>query len=141
MAAPVEALQPDPGRIVSYSPGSGEAVGSVEIASAAAVEAAVDRARAALQDWAARGVRGRAEILRRVQERLWDRAEEVVQLMARECGKPRFEVQSMEIGNHVVMLDYFVRHAERILAPHPIHIHGFVNRASYLHYEPLAWWA
>src|SRR6185436_10885944 len=34
-------------------------------------------------------------------------------------------------------LDYFVRHAERILAPRPIHIHGFLNRASYLHYEPL----
>lgn len=137
MAAPMEALQPDPGRIVSYSPGSGEPVGSVEIASAAAVEAAVDRARAAQEAWAARGVRARAAILRRVQERLWDRAEEIIRLMARECGKPRFEVQSTEIGNHVVMLDYFVRHAERILAPRPIHIHGFVNRASYLHYEPL----
>jgi acyl-CoA reductase-like NAD-dependent aldehyde dehydrogenase len=133
----MEAVQSERARIVSYSPGSGEPVGSVEVADPAAVEAAVDRARAAQQDWAASGVRARAEILRRVQERVWDRAEEIIRLMGRECGKPRFEVQSMEIGNHVVMLDYFVRHAERILAPHPIHIHGFVNRASYLHYEPL----
>jgi acyl-CoA reductase-like NAD-dependent aldehyde dehydrogenase len=72
-----------------------------------------------------------------VQERLWDRAEEVIELMRASAASRASKVQSMEIGNHVVLLDYFVRHAERILAPRPIHIHGFVNRASYLHYEPL----
>jgi succinate-semialdehyde dehydrogenase/glutarate-semialdehyde dehydrogenase len=133
----MHAVDPDARKLVSYSPGTGEPIGSVEIADAAAVAAAVDRARAAQGAWAARGVRERARILRRVQERVWDRGEELVRLMALECGKPRFEVVSLEIGNHVVMLDYFTRHAERILAPRPIHIHGFLDRASYLHYEPL----
>ncbi len=137
MATPAEAVQHDPTRIVSYSPGSGEPLGSVEIADASAVAAAVDRARAARGAWGALGVGRRAAVLRRVQERVWDRAEDIVRLLARECGKPRFEVEAMEIGNHVVMLDYFVRHGERILAPRPIHIHGFLNRASYVHYEPL----
>jgi acyl-CoA reductase-like NAD-dependent aldehyde dehydrogenase len=124
-------------RLVSFAPATGEPIDAVDIADEGAVAHAVARARGAQKAWAARGVRERARILRRVQERVWDRSEEIIGLLALECGKPRFEVQSMEIGNHTIMLDYFTRHAERILAPRPIHIHGFFNRSSYLHYEPL----
>src|SRR5262245_10428757 len=109
-----EALQSDPQRIVSYSPGTGAAIDSVEVADAAAVAQAVERARAAQKAWAARGVAERAKVLRKVQERVWDRGEEIIGLMGLECGKTRFEVTAMEIGNHVIMLDYFIRHAERI---------------------------
>ena len=52
-------------RVVSYSPGTGEPIDSVPIADDKAVADAVVRARAAQPAWAARGIRERAQILRK----------------------------------------------------------------------------
>jgi acyl-CoA reductase-like NAD-dependent aldehyde dehydrogenase len=86
----------------SFDPATGELVGEVPVAPVAAVQQAVDRARAAQPAWAALGLEGRAEILARAAALLEERAEVHAELITREMGKPlresRMEAKSLGSG-------------------------------------------
>lgn len=70
-----------------------ELLGTVPVADAAAVAAAVGRARGAFPDWRDAGPDGRAEVIRRFQEITAEpaRQEELARLIAREAGKALWE--------------------------------------------------
>lgn len=123
-------------RLVVLSPVTGQPIGDVPIASKADVYAAVARARAAQPAWAARSVGERAAVLAGVRRRLLDRMDEVVDLVARESGKPRQEGLLHEVLAPLDFLSYYVEHAERILEPTPIALRLLKHRGSYVHYAP-----
>lgn len=122
--------------IVSRDPSNREEVGRVTVATPAEVRAAVERARAAQVTWAALPVRERCRRLAPFRDRLRDHAEELSELVSRECGKTRFEAFTQEVFPLVDLCGYFFSHAPEILAPRKIPLHLIKQRASYLHYVP-----
>jgi len=104
-------------RIASVNPATGEVLREFECASAAEVQAAVARARAAQPSWGKLPVRERVRVLREFQKRLHAAKREVSELITREAGKPVVEALLTEV---VVVLDaarYCIRNAPRFLRP------------------------
>ena len=75
----------------SLSPATGESLGSVPEADAAAVDAAVDRAAAAYEDWRLVPAPRRGEILYRFAQILEREKAALTDLMTREMGKVKAE--------------------------------------------------
>ncbi|MFZ5478760.1 MAG: aldehyde dehydrogenase family protein [Myxococcota bacterium] len=132
----MEARAAAPDKLVIHSPASGAFVGEVPISSPDDVRAAVARARVAQAEWAKRSIAQRCEVLRDVRAAVLARADEIVDICARENGKPRQEGLLHEVMAPLELLTYFTEEAERILAPQPIPMHLLKHRASYLHYAP-----
>lgn len=104
-------------RLASTNPATGEVLREFECASAAEVNAAVARARAAQPAWARTPVRDRVRILRSFQKLLHARKREVSELITREAGKPVVEALLTEV---VVVLDaagFCIANAARFLRP------------------------
>jgi succinate-semialdehyde dehydrogenase/glutarate-semialdehyde dehydrogenase len=97
-------------RLASVNPATGEVLGELDCAGSTEVRAAVARARAAQPDWNAWGVRHRLKILRRFQQLLLARKEDVARRITEEAGKPYVESLLTEV---LVVLD-----AARFLATH-----------------------
>jgi len=89
-------------RIASVNPATGEVLGEFDCAGLAEVRAAVTRARAAQPDWNAWGVLKRVKVLRRFQQLLLARKDDVAQRITREAGKPYVESLLTEV---LVVLD------------------------------------
>jgi acyl-CoA reductase-like NAD-dependent aldehyde dehydrogenase len=123
-------------RIVSYAPASGESLGEVPICSAEQVRTAVERARVAQVNWAELPIEARAERVLVLRDLIVDRAEELVALLSKECGKPRFEALTHEVMVVADLATYYAKRAPKILAPREIELHLFRHRRSYVHYAP-----
>jgi acyl-CoA reductase-like NAD-dependent aldehyde dehydrogenase len=84
----------------SINPATGEVIGEVSVTPGADIQAAVDRAREAQPGWEALGSDGRAEVLKRAEVILLERAEAHGELMTREQGKPLKEAvgEAMSLG-------------------------------------------
>ncbi|TMG84080.1 MAG: aldehyde dehydrogenase family protein, partial [Betaproteobacteria bacterium] len=70
------------------SPGSGEPLGRVAVATAADVDAAVASARAGFREWASVLPSERAKVLKRIAALLRQHAEELALIDAADCGNP-----------------------------------------------------
>ncbi len=123
-------------RIVSYAPASGEVLGEAPIRTAEEVREAMARARAAQAIWAELPVEARCERVLDLRDAIVDRSGELVDLLSRECGKPRNEALVHEVLVVVDLASYFAKRAPRILAPREIDLHLFRHRKSYVHYAP-----
>ena len=123
-------------RIVSYAPATGEVLGEAPIADADAVEQAVRRARAAQASWALLPIEERAERLLRFRDAIVDRADDLVDLLVRECGKPRIEALTHEVMVVADLITYYAKRAPRLLAPRELDLHLFRHRRAYVHYAP-----
>lgn len=80
--------------LVSTDPCTGAVVWRGPVSDAAAVDAAVARARTAQPAWEARPIEERIEILRAYAARVKARAEDVARLISRETGKPLWETRT-----------------------------------------------
>jgi acyl-CoA reductase-like NAD-dependent aldehyde dehydrogenase len=122
--------------IESYAPASGELLGEAPVVSAAEVRAAVERARVAQRAWAALPVEERCERLLRFRDALVERAEELVDLLSRETGKPRHEALGHELFALADLMTWHAKNAPRILAPREVPLHLLKHRKSVLSYVP-----
>jgi acyl-CoA reductase-like NAD-dependent aldehyde dehydrogenase len=120
----------------SHAPATGALLGEVPIASADDVKRAVARARRAQEAWALLPVAERCERILRLRNAFIDRADEIVDLLTRECGKPRQEALSCEVIPVADLIGFYAARAERILAARPIDLHLMKYRRSYVHYTP-----
>jgi succinate-semialdehyde dehydrogenase/glutarate-semialdehyde dehydrogenase len=120
-----------------YGPATGALLGEVPVHSAREVREAVERARAAHRSWARLPVEERAERVARVGELFVERADELVELLVRETGKPRLEALVHEVTTIVDLCRYYARRAPRILAPQSIELHLMKHRRSYVTYAPM----
>jgi succinate-semialdehyde dehydrogenase/glutarate-semialdehyde dehydrogenase len=123
-------------RLLSYAPATGDVLGEAPIRSAEEVAEAVRRARQAQTLWAELPIETRVERVLALRDVLIDRADEVVDLLSRECGKPRNEALIHEVMVVVDLATYFAKRAAKILAPREIDLHLFRHRKSYVHYAP-----
>jgi succinate-semialdehyde dehydrogenase/glutarate-semialdehyde dehydrogenase len=125
-----------PPMIKSYAPTTGELLGEVPVTSAEDVRAAVAKARAAQKAWAALSVEERCEQVLRYKDAIVERTDEVVDLLARECGKPKHEALAHEVLVVADIITYFAKHAPAILAPREVPMHLLRHRKAMLHYMP-----
>jgi aldehyde dehydrogenase (NAD+) len=121
----------------SFDPGSGEVVASLPVDEAAAVNAAVQRAREASQWWRALDFDGRARHLRRYKAELARRIDELADLVHRENGKPHADAV-LEIIGVLDHLAWAASHARKVLGPRrvPTGLLAANNSAS-VEYQPL----
>jgi acyl-CoA reductase-like NAD-dependent aldehyde dehydrogenase len=99
----------------SRDPATGEVWKRYPVADAAAVHAAVARARSAQPAWAALTPRVRADAIRLFTQKLLARREEAALLVARENGKPIGEALGVDIGVTLALADHFAAAAPRFL--------------------------
>ncbi len=81
----------------------------------AAIQGLVDRARTAQRAWAEVSVRDRALAIGQVKQRLLARAEEIADLVHRECGKPVEEAALAEVLPNADLVDYWTSTIEELL--------------------------
>lgn len=106
--------QPAPAVLSVLNPATAESVATVPAASAADVDAAVDRASAAQRGWAAAAPADRARLLRRFAAVVDTHVEELARLEVREAGHTIGNAR-WEAGNVRDLLDYAAGGAERLL--------------------------
>jgi succinylglutamic semialdehyde dehydrogenase len=101
----------------SIDPATGETVWDGPAASAAEVQAATDRARAAFPDWADRPRQDRIDAVKRYQAVLKDRAPQIAEAISRETGKALWEttteLQAMQGKVDISIRAYDERTGER----------------------------
>ncbi len=113
-------LQVATGRIAAVNPATGEILREIECVGEAAVEAAVERARAAQGAWADLGLRRRIAILREFQAKLYTKKSEIAAAITREAGKPVVEALVTEV---LVVLDgarFLIDNAWGLLRDEPV---------------------
>src|SRR5688572_22736633 len=101
----------------SYAPATGELVGEVPIASRDDVKNAIARARKAQAAWAVLPIEERCARLMRYRDAVVERADEIVDVVTRECGKPRQDALSHEVFITAELFTYYLKNAAKILAP------------------------
>jgi acyl-CoA reductase-like NAD-dependent aldehyde dehydrogenase len=106
---------PETAQLKSFSPATGELVGVVERADAAAVAAAVREAAATQPFWAALPLADRARYMRRAAQVVIDRMDDIAHLVAREHGKPLGEASALELLPMVDALHWIADHGPHLL--------------------------
>ena len=124
-------------RLRLRSPATLEPIGEIEVHTADDVRAAVERARKVQPTWAALGYEERARYLRRAIRVLLAREAEFAETIARETGKPEFEVLSAELVAACDSLEFWAKRARRILADRNVPLHLLKTKKLRLVYKPL----
>ena len=119
----------------SWEPATGELLGEVPITSREDVAKTIARAKKAQAAWAVLPIAERSARLLRFRDALVDRAEEIVDVITRECGKPRSDALT-EVMLGVDQLTYYCANAAKILAPRELPLHLLRHKRSTLHYVP-----
>jgi acyl-CoA reductase-like NAD-dependent aldehyde dehydrogenase len=120
----------------SVDPATGELVGRFPVHDAAAVQAAVDRARPAAAWWAALRFEGRAGRLREWRAYLAANLYRSSELVHRETGKPVEDaiIEQVPVLEH---LDWAARHAGKVLGPRKVRPGMLAaNHVATLEYQP-----
>jgi len=138
----VTVIESPPGerrRLSLANPATREPIGEIEVQNAHDVASALEMARKAQPDWAARSVAERARYLTRAVQKLIERQDEFIEVLVRESGKPRTEVLMMEIYSACDVLTYYAKHAAEMLHAEKRRLHGFMRfmKKLRIEYEPL----
>src|SRR5687767_14304366 len=119
----------------SFAPATGELLGEVPIASRDDVRNAIARARKAQAAWGVLPVEERCTRLLRFRDAIVDRSDEIVDVVSKECGKPRHDVLSHEVFITADLLTYYCKNAPRILAPRELDLHLLKHKKAVVHYS------
>ncbi len=104
-------------KLQSLDPATGDVVGVHPVDDQAAVDAAVARAREAVEWWAGLGFDGRKELLGQWRGVITRRIAQLADLVHLETGKPHGDAQ-LEVGLAVEHLAWAAGHAEKVLGRH-----------------------
>jgi acyl-CoA reductase-like NAD-dependent aldehyde dehydrogenase len=116
----------------------GSPLPTVKATDPASVAAAVARAREAQRAWAKVPVRDRAERIMGVKKRLLSRAEEIADLVHRECGKPIEEAALAEVLPNADLVDYWTLSIEELLEGSTIELDvlAYPGKIGRIHKDP-----
>ena len=127
------------GTLDSFSPATGELVGSVPTITPEQVQAIVDDVAAVQPFWAQLSLAERARYLRRAAQTLLDHSDDIAGLISREQGKPRLESYTMELLPTIDALHWCADNGPRILADESIPTPQLMlkQKKSKFVYEPI----
>lgn len=137
MTASLTTTDRETSEIISINPATLEELGRFPIAQAAEVNAAVARARAASRDWAALSYRNRARYILKLRRALYDRQNEIINIVSGETGKPPFEALTTEVFPSADLMSYYATKSETILRDERFTLAVFRNKRSMIVSEPL----
>jgi acyl-CoA reductase-like NAD-dependent aldehyde dehydrogenase len=123
-------------RIRNVAPATGELLSETAVAGVEEVRRAVARARKAQQAWAVLPVEERGHRLLRLRDAMADRADEFIDVLALECGKPRHEALMHEVAPLLDLLAWAVERAPDALAPQAKKLHLMKHRTGEVHHVP-----
>ncbi|HKG22982.1 MAG TPA: aldehyde dehydrogenase family protein [Blastocatellia bacterium] len=126
-----------PNEIVSLNPATLEELGRFRLATDADVEDAVARARAAQPAWAALSFQNRSRYVLKLRRTLYERQNEIINIISDETGKPQFEALTTEVFMVMDLMSHFAAKAERVLRDEKFTLAVFRNKRSMITYEPL----
>ncbi|GAB3692556.1 aldehyde dehydrogenase family protein [Saccharopolyspora tripterygii] len=114
-------------------------VGDLEVSTKAEVDAAIERARKAQDEWAARPIAERARILRNAVDVLVRRRDEIVEQVRAETGKPRPEALTIEVVPACDFVNFWCKRAPKSLRDEKRRLHGYLLPMKKLRikYQPL----
>lgn len=124
------------GFIESLNPNTGEVIGAVPDMTADQVDAAVERARAAFEQWTELGFAERREQLVRFRRALAARVDDIADLIHRENGKPRVDAM-MEAFMSISHLAHATNRAEKVLRPSKVSAGLMANFRATVSYHAL----
>ena len=120
---PTQAKASGTNTILTTNPATGELLAELACAGPDDVQNAVVRAKNAQPPWQATPVAGRVTLLRRFQQGLSERRDDVASLICREAGKPAVEALMTEVLVVLDAAEFCIRNAHRFLR-------GQIGRAS-----------
>jgi len=123
-------------RLSSYDPATNDLLGTVPIDDAAAVDAAVARARITSAGWGALSFAARAQQLTAFRVAIAAHTDELAELLRRENGKPELEALT-EIMMALGHLQHATACAEAALAPRRVSAGLLANFRATISYHPL----
>lgn len=124
-------------RLRLSNPATLDALGEIEVATAADVNAAIERARKAQPEWAALSFEARGRYLQRAVRVMIERHDELVATIASETGKPDVEAFGTEVLLACDALQFYAKRAGRILADRRIPVHFAKTKKLRVVYKPL----
>lgn len=122
--------------IKSYAPATGEVLGEARNMSGDEVRKIVARARRAQEAWGALSIADRAAKVLRYRDAIVEAADEIVELLSRETGKPKLEALAHEVMVTADLATYYAGNAAKILAPRPLDFHLMKHRKGEIRYAP-----
>lgn len=137
MTASITSTNRETSEIISINPATLEELGRFPIATVAEVNAAVARARAASREWAALSYRNRARYILKLRRALYDRQNEIINIVSDETGKPPFEALTTEVFPSADLMSYYATKSEKILRDERFTLAVFRNKRSMIVSEPL----
>jgi acyl-CoA reductase-like NAD-dependent aldehyde dehydrogenase len=120
----------------TYAPASGELLAELPVTGEEEIGRVVARARKAQAAWAVLPVEERAQRLLRLRDALAEHADDLVEIVSRECGKPRHEALLHEVTTLLDLLGWACKHAPQALAPEHVKLHLLRHRAGEVQYVP-----
>jgi acyl-CoA reductase-like NAD-dependent aldehyde dehydrogenase len=123
----------------SFSPATGERLGSVPTLQPTEVQGVVAEVAAVQPFWAQLPLSDRARYMRRTAQVIIDNLDELTTLLAREQGKPRNEAYTMELVPTIDALHWIADNGPKILADERIRYTQpyFLSKKSWFTYDPL----
>ncbi len=124
--------------IDSIDPATGEVIARFAVTLPEDVPLILARARRAQAAWAAEPVRARCARVRRLREALYERRQEIADVVTREVGKPRVESLFADILVSLDTADYYAEHGAELLRSESVSHHNlaFKAKSGWLLYEP-----
>lgn len=104
-----------PQSLKSFNPRTGETLREVPAVSPSEVRDYVEQARKVAPEWGAIDPEGRVRILRHLRTRIKEKADDIVEVVAAETGKPRAEALSHEVLTPLLQLAYLEHLAPKVL--------------------------
>jgi acyl-CoA reductase-like NAD-dependent aldehyde dehydrogenase len=124
-------------QIESRDRSTGELITTLEIASVDHIKKTFVCARQAQIQWQSTSNRDRRHLVNRLRETLINQTDQVVDLICRENGKPRFEALANEVVPVLECLHFFANHFEEALEPKTIPLRLMKHRRSTLYRKPI----
>lgn len=118
------------------SPVNGERIGQIPVMREAEVALALEKARQAQRSWAEVPVKERARRLLSFGDLQAKYAEDLVDLIMLETGKPRLEAITNEVFVLADLMHWHAEHAAEILETRQERLHLLKHRVSKVHYVP-----
>jgi len=126
---------PSTATLAVHDKARGDVIAELLLDDAAAVAAAVGRARAAQPAWHALGPRARGKLLKHARRALVRDRATVLELLDRETGKARWDTVGELMGT-CLELGYLVRRAARFLRPHRVSARPLFGKRALVAYRP-----
>ncbi len=122
----------------SKSPWDGADLPKVSASQPDRVAHLVEEARKAQAAWAEVNVRDRVALLREVKGRILSRAEEIADLVMRECGKPLEEALLAEVLPNADLFEYWSESIEELLEGHDVDLDplAYPGKSGRIHRDP-----